>query len=264
MSAPPRIRLPGSWYDYPAYYDIAMQGETKREIAFAEAVWRKHGTGKLRRILEPGCGTGRLTAEAAARGYRATGFDRSGPALDYLRRRLARRRLSAEVATDDLAEFSFARPFDLLHCFCNTFRHLRTPESARRHLRSAARALRPGGLYLLGLHLFPIDADPLDSETWRARRGRIAVNTTLTVVRHCWESRTEVLRVTLDVDHGAERFRIRSWMPLRLWSVDDLRVLLASIPALELVGVYDFVYDVDDPVTLDEYSSDVVLALARR
>jgi SAM-dependent methyltransferase len=49
------------------------------------------------RFLEPACGTGRLIIELTARGYQVTGFDLSQPALSYLRRHLAGRRLQAEA-----------------------------------------------------------------------------------------------------------------------------------------------------------------------
>jgi hypothetical protein len=52
-------------------------------------------------------------------------------------------------------------------------------------------------------------------------------------------------------------------MPLRVYTVDDVRELLASVPCFELAGVYDFLYDADDPVELDEYLSDAVFVLRR-
>ena len=42
-------------------------------------------------VLDLACGTGRLVAELAARGYQVAGFDCNASALEYLRRRLARR-----------------------------------------------------------------------------------------------------------------------------------------------------------------------------
>ena len=53
---------------------------------------------------------------------------------------------------------------DIAYCFVNTFRHLLTEEDAVQHLQSVAASLRPGGLYLLGLHMLPPDADEEDDE----------------------------------------------------------------------------------------------------
>src|SRR5262245_32348628 len=80
--------LVANCYDYPRYYDIAFQAYTQREADFIEVACRKYCSFDVRRLLEPGCGSGRLVTELAARGYQMTGFDLSQSALSYLRRRL--------------------------------------------------------------------------------------------------------------------------------------------------------------------------------
>ena len=82
MSAP--APAAGPWYSYPACYDLAFRSETPAEADFIEAACRKYCPFPVRRLLEPACGTGRLAAELAARGYRLSGFDLSRPALAYL------------------------------------------------------------------------------------------------------------------------------------------------------------------------------------
>src|SRR6266404_9530096 len=89
--------LVANCYDYPQYYDIAFQAYTQREADFIEAACRKYCSFDVRRLLEPACGSGRLVTELAARGYQMTGFDLNQTALSYLRRRLTRRSLHAEI-----------------------------------------------------------------------------------------------------------------------------------------------------------------------
>jgi len=101
--------LYASCYDYPQYYDIAFQAYTQREADFIEAACRKYCPFDARRFLEPACGTGRLITALAARGYQVTGFDISRPALSYLRRRLAQRRLHAETFGAELSDFRVSR-----------------------------------------------------------------------------------------------------------------------------------------------------------
>ena len=69
--------LHANWYNHPKYYDIAFQAYTSREADFIEAVCRKYCLFKVSRFLEPACGTGRLIAALAGRGYEMTGFDLS-------------------------------------------------------------------------------------------------------------------------------------------------------------------------------------------
>src|SRR5690349_16912937 len=98
-----------NWYDYPQYYDVVFQAYTRREADFIEAACRKYCPFAARRLLEPACGTGRLITELAARRYQMTGFDLNQPALNYLRRRLARRRLHAETFEAEMSDFRVGR-----------------------------------------------------------------------------------------------------------------------------------------------------------
>jgi len=99
-------------YDYPQYYDIAFQAYTQREADFIEDARRKYCSFDVRRLLEPACGSGRLVTELAARGYQMTGFDLNQPALSYLRRRLKRRRLHAEIFQAEMSAFRLSRRVD--------------------------------------------------------------------------------------------------------------------------------------------------------
>jgi len=254
----------GCWYDFPRYYDVAMQDDTLEEAGFVEAVWKKFGRGRLSRILEPGCGSGRLVRELAGRGFQVVGFDDNSLALEYLRERLCEDGLKAEIFKADLEKFQVTKMVDLACSYCNTFRHLLEPEAALSHLRCVAKALRPGGLFLLGLHIMPIDVDPEDSETWICKRDGLTVKTTLDVERTFPRKRLERIRVTMDVDSLDERLRVRSSMMLRLWNMTEITALLQQVRSLELVETYDFLYDADDPITLDEYSSDVIFVLRKR
>ena len=55
-------------YDYPQYWDLAFRSETRLEADFIEVAARKYCEFPVRRLLEPGCGGGRLVIELAARG----------------------------------------------------------------------------------------------------------------------------------------------------------------------------------------------------
>ncbi|MBC8355024.1 MAG: class I SAM-dependent methyltransferase, partial [Planctomycetes bacterium] len=158
-------------YDYPQYWDLAFRSETKLEADFIEDACGKYCDFLVKRLLEPGCGGGRLVVETAARGYDVTGFDLSEPSIEYLMKRLARRKLSAESFVADMTSFVPRRRVDAAFCTFNTFRHLATEEAARQHLECVANSLRPGGIYILGFHLLPPDADEECIERWSAKHS---------------------------------------------------------------------------------------------
>src|SRR5262249_25079487 len=151
----------------------ASTAYTRREADFIEAACRKYCLFDTHRLLEPACGAGRLITELAAQGYEVVGFDLSQPALSYLRRRLARRRLSAGIFEADMADFHLGWQVDAAYCTVNTFRHLLTEKAARGHLECIARSLRVGGIYVLGLHLLPSHVHREDTtRRWTQQRGR--------------------------------------------------------------------------------------------
>ncbi len=264
MSEKSNGTIEGNWYDYPHYYDLAFRSETRREVDFIEAACRKYCPFPVRRLLEPACGTGRLVAELARRGYRVTGFDLSHAALEYLCRRLARRGLQAEVFRADMAQFRLRHQVDAAYNTFNSFRHLLSEQQAQRHLECVSQSLRPGGIYILGLHLMPADAEDTCIERWTARHGRLQLSITLRVMATDWRRRREVLRVSMLARGPKTQRRLRSQFPLRLYRADQFRRLLAKVPQLELRDVYDFWYDIDEPLQLNDEISDTVFILQKR
>lgn len=261
---PPSAAIQTNWYDHPEYYDLAFRSDSDREAEFIEAACRKFCPHRVRTLLEPACGTGRLVVEMAARGFRVTGLDLSEPALAYLRKRLARRGLKARALRADMADFQLARPADAAYCTLNSFRHLLTEEDARRHLACVARHLRPGGIYILGFHLLPPDADLESTERWTERHGRVRLSVTLRVTESDRRRRIERLRVNLLVRTGQKELRLRDEFPLRLYTAAQFRRLLRSVPEFELCEVFDFWYEIDEPVKFDDWLSDAVFILRRR
>jgi len=262
MADSPIIRQ--SWYDYPQYYDLAFRSETRLEADFIEAACGKYGLlPPSLRLLEPACGTGRLVTELAARGHRMTGFDLSRPSLKYLRQRLARRKFAARVFRADMADFRLAKPVDAAYCTFDGFRHLLSEDAARSHLQCVAKCLRPGGIYILGFHLLPLDAAEECIERWTERRGRTQVTVTLRVLQTDRRRRVERLRISTLVRSGGSEVRLRDEFPLRMYTAAQFRRILAGVPQLELCDVYDFWYEIDHPLRLSDELSDTVFILRR-
>jgi SAM-dependent methyltransferase len=256
--------LVANWYHYPQYYDIAFQANTSREADFIEAACRKYCSFDARRLLEPACGTGRLITALAARGYQVAGFDLSRPALSYLRRQLTRRRLHAETFEAEMSNFRLDRSADAAYCVVNTFRHLLTEQAARRHLQCITGSLRPGGIYVLGMHLVPLDVDEREAEHWTETRGRTKVTITQRVLRTDLRRRIEDLQVCLMARRGSKEFLLRHAFHLRTYTLRQFRRLLSSIPSLELCDIYDFRYDIDQRLALNDGIAYGVFVLRRR
>ena len=256
--------LVANWYDYPQYYDIAFQAYTLREADFIEAACRKYCPFAVRRFLEPACGSGRLFRELVARGYQLTGFDLSQPSLSYLRRQLARRRLTGETFEAEMSDFRLSRTVDAAYCTGSTFRLLLTEQAARGHLRCIAGSLRPGGIYVLGFRLLPLDLDNERGRRWAERRGETKVTVTLRVLRIDRASRIVNGMVCLLVRRRSKQIRLRHEFQVRTYTAKQFKLLLDSVPLLEMCDVYDFQYDVEHPLLLNDKMGYTVFVLRRR
>jgi SAM-dependent methyltransferase len=100
------------------------------------------------RVLDAPCGNGRLTLELAARGFRTTGVDLAAPFVREGREQAAARKLEATVMQGDIRRLSFNREFDGAFCYGNCFGYF-TDEGNQEFLASVAKALKPGGKFLL-------------------------------------------------------------------------------------------------------------------
>jgi SAM-dependent methyltransferase len=260
---PSRI-LQADWYDFPEYYDIAFQGHTSREADLIEAVCRKYCPFAVRYLLEPACGSGRLVTALTARGYRVNAFDLSRPALSYLRRRLARRQLHAEIFVAEMSDFYLRRSADAAYCLINTFRHLLTEQAARDHLECIVENLRPGGIYVLGMDLLPLHGQRREAERWTRKRTKTSVTVTHRVLHTDRRHRIQNVRVCILVRHGLEELRLRHEFQLRTYTPRQFRRLLTSVPSLELCDTYDVWYDIDQPLAHNEEINYGVFVLRRR
>jgi SAM-dependent methyltransferase len=252
-----------SCYDYPQYYDLAFRSETRAEVAFIEALCRKYCAFPVRRMLEPGCGGGRLVVALAGRGYDMVGFDLNESSLEYLLRRLKRRRLRAEVFRADMAEFRPTLPVDAAFTAWDTFRHLTSERAARRHLECMAASLRRGGIYILGFHLLPADVPDQRLERWSARHGSTQVTVTLDVATADRRRRIEEIRLHMQVQTRSRDLQLRTQFPFRIYTARQFRKLVASVPQFKLCDAYDFRYDIDHPLQLNEEITDMVCVLRK-
>jgi len=251
-------------YDAPGYWDLAFSDETPFEADFLQAAVEKYLPHHASSVLEIGCGGGRQVVELAIRGLSVTAFDLNSACVEWTRRRLKRSRLVAEVFCADMTSFQISEKVDVVHCLVNTFRHLITEESARRHLQCVSDSLRPGGIYLLGFHLLPPDADEEDCERWTITQRGTRVTTTIRVLDFNRRKRVETVRFSLKVTTPTKVVRLSTDHQLRIYRAAQFQTLLKSVPSLKLLDVYDFCYDLSEPLKLDDRLGDAVFVLQKQ
>lgn len=255
------------WYDTPLYYDIIFDEDTVKEADFLETMVRRHGLPRSRSVLELACGSGRHVAEFARRGWRSAGFDLNAEMLGFAKDRLVEAGLKATIWQDRMEAFVVPgqRRFDLIHCLVSTFKYLLTEADARACLVRTAEVLKPGGLFVLGVHLTDPANEKPSHERWTATRDGVEVicNTRTWPPRP--GTRLEPMRSRLKVlRRGHPPYLQETNWEVRSYTAVQLRALLRSVPALEPVVFHDFRHDPGETRRFDDAYSDIVLVLRRR
>ncbi len=147
------------WDEYAAFYDWENARTVgRRDVAF----WRGLAARAKGRVLELGCGTGRVLVPVARDGVRVVGVDRSTPMLDRAHAKLARaaggragiRRIRAALVRGDIRDLPWrADAFGLVMAPYGILQSLVRDADLARTLTAVHRVLRPGGLF--GIDLVP-------------------------------------------------------------------------------------------------------------
>ncbi len=266
------------WYDHAHYFDLLFRDETDAEVKFFKKAFKKFASGKVRRLIEPGCGSGRLVRAMALKGYEVTGVDLNPQMLSYLDRQLAvdqdtfretngrKAKLNARTVLGDMTNLRLPGTYDAAFCTFNTFRHMMTEQTAVSHLRSVANQLRVGGIYILGFHIIPLDAEEECTEKWKAKDNDVRLKASLKVVDFDRKNRRETLRIKIKAKHsdGTVR-RVEDRFPLRLYTHKQVRSMLASVcDVFEIAGIFDFDYAINHPRKFNDDLTDALFVLRRR
>ncbi|MBM4374228.1 MAG: class I SAM-dependent methyltransferase [Deltaproteobacteria bacterium] len=201
------------------------------------------------RVLEYGCGNGRIALPLANAGLDVTGVDCSAEMLDDLRQRLKRGR--PEVARrvrlrrGDMRAVRLPSRFDLVLCTFNTFLHLYTRQDVERFLARVRAHLAPRGRFVVDVSMPMAEELARDPERlFRAPRFRHA--TTGDLVRYGERFRYDPLRQVQLVDMVFEPIDepSRAWVtPLahRQFFPQELEALLHynGLDVVEIHGDYE-------------------------
>jgi len=242
------------WYDRAEIYDILCGWDPGTERDFVLWASERFGVGRARRILEPFCGSGRLLRVMP--GF-ALGFDRNPHMVRYARGRGSR------VFRADAAAFAVREgSFDLAYCLIDSFRYLLTEEAARAHLRGVARALVPGGVYVLGFDVTGDIPGDVSNDAWACERDGVRVAGDVRCLGDR-AHRVETMRVRLDIRRDGRHEHVEDFQPMRVYSRADVRSLLDAVGSFEIAGVFGRHYDLRRPLALEDLGSAILVLRAR-
>lgn len=229
-------------YSDPPAYDILHTPGTAEEVTDLQCIADRYVTARGKPLwLEPACGTGRYLRVAAARGTRCLGFDLDQGMVGYANTSFQRRNLPARAFAADMTDFADQlgrdRPTFAFNTI-NTFRHLHTDQQALDHIEQTARALRPGGVYLVGISLALYNAEFPSEDVWEAARGPCHVHQLVQYLPADEHERLERVYSVLTITTPTTERHEPSSYALRSYSPEQWQALLER-SAMKLVASTD-------------------------
>lgn len=218
-------------YGMPLAYEVLHWKGTGKEVRgllrmagkFVGVQAKARGT-----WLEPACGTGRYLRVAAERVEKCIGVDLAEELMAFGRNEMSPKvRKKVRLIKGDmtkLEEVVKAGSVDFAFNMINTVRHVKSDAAMVRHLRGVRHALRPGGVYVVGLSLSWYGMEAPSEDVWQGTLQGLRVLQTVQYLpavggakaRERMEQVLSHLQMTQGRGKGA-----------RMWDVDDRYELLS-------------------------------------
>ncbi len=125
--------------------DFLNPERTRRDAGFLERALEPPAGGRL---LDIGCGAGRLSNLLATRGYTVTALDVSEAYLQIAEGDAACLNVQVDYRRQDMRTIGWEEEFDAAFCYFTSFGFFTDADNAD-VLRRVARALKPGGRFLI-------------------------------------------------------------------------------------------------------------------
>lgn len=131
------------------YVDVLNPEVTNQQVAF---LIKKLKLKKGAEILDLACGHGRHAIELTRRGYDVTGLDYSKHFINIARETAKKFKIDVKFVQDDMRQLSYEKKFDAVINMFTSFGYFDNENDNIIVLRKIARALKPGGKFLIDLN----------------------------------------------------------------------------------------------------------------
>ncbi|MBQ3670260.1 MAG: methyltransferase domain-containing protein [Treponema sp.] len=209
------------WENYgPIMFDEQRWSEAG---AVAESVVRIAGLEKGAKILDAGCGPGRISVELAILGMDVTGVDLIQSELDAARESAEDEGVFLNLVKSDLRTFKSAQKFDCAVNLYTSFGYCDTEEEDAQILKSIFDSLKDGGTFILENLSREVEIKYFTEGEWFSRAGK-TVLTEFEVVG-AWEGLRSKW-ILIDDNTGE---RLEHQFVQRLYSAAELKKTLERI-----------------------------------
>src|SRR3982751_646288 len=254
--------------DFGALYDAVPAYGTRADVAFYLEEAERAGASS--RVLELGCGTGRLTLPLAQAGHEVTGLDFSPAMLARAREKLdalpgaVRGRVTLLEGDARRIELGDAASFDLVLAPFRVLQHFPAIADQLDVLAGARRQLRPGGRLVVDVFnpSYPMmtrdrSAEFEDTPERSLPDGRTLRRTVRVLAVH-WAEQVSDIELIYYLRAGDRTERVVQSFAMRFFTPAELRHLVARA-GLQLDALYgDF-----DRRPLDDAAPEIIVVASR-
>lgn len=237
-----------SYYADPLVYHVLHLHGTRAEVRVFERIARRHARDAKERPLawlEPASGSGRYLHELAQRGHSGVGIDLLEPMNLFAAEEAERQGVAnlLRFITAPMEKFAVKKgAFDAALNPINSIRHLKTDKAVLEHLACVKRALRPGGVYIVGVEVNPPGMAQPSEDVWKGRIAGLSVHQFVSYVpppqgRSRWETAMSHKTVIEGTGKHKRERHIDSVYRLRTYTKPQWEKLLKAA-GFEVVACY--------------------------
>ena len=261
------------FYENARAYDIAFQDrEFDTECNFLEWALKKHGKVKLKKdekksFIELACGPARHAREMAKRGWKTSALDLSKEMVAFAGKEAEEEGLKINAIEADMTKFKLKKPVMLAATLMESISHLVTNEQMISHLKSVAKNLTSGGVYIIEMthpmFYFPDD----EPNTWISEEGNTGVEVTFGLPSDEFNSVTQQWMVTtimkIKEGNGPQRV-IELQSPIRWYLAQEMKALIELSGAFDKYWMYGSMYNIPGKELDTSEDSDAMVIVLRK
>lgn len=212
-----------AWYErwfgreYLELYAHRNQAEAKNDI---DAIEKLLNLKDHQPVLDLACGSGRHSIELAARGYSVTGIDLSSELLEQARTDAQKAGLEIPFTRCDMREHPYHGEFGTVLNMFTSFGYFEDDAENQRIMAAIARALRPGGVFLIDY----INRDHVLSAL--VPEDSKQINGKQVVQQRRFNQKTQRLEKTIIIENDAGQRRFTE--SVRLYRKDEMLQMAVS------------------------------------
>lgn len=228
-------------YQHPLYYEIAFGFiDPATSVDLMQEYIDKYSGAQVQTVLEICCGPALQLREFARRGYHAIGLDINQAMLDYVSDRAREDRTEIELIKADMRDFSLSSQVDFCYNMMGSIVYVGSNAGLVSHLSEVARALKPGGLYLIENMVIHWNSHDLWKPiTWEMERDGVSVLSTYHIKLANSLEQTVHQTIQLDIDNHGEQIRLVDEGTYKLICPQEFATLVELQGEFEFLGFFE-------------------------